>query len=652
MKKLFTKSLFRKAIDCPTKIYYASNNKLYGNANVDDPFLKTLAKGGFQVGALAQCYYPDGVEVKHKDYDHSLEETNELLKRENVTIFEAAIKVNNLFVRVDILEKKGNLIDLIEVKSASADPNEFYDELWTKRDLKSGIKKLKGDWKIELYDIAFQSHVVKQAFPDWKVNSYLMCADKTKVSTIDGLNQKFLLKTHGKDTEVILIGDTTPKALGEKILIRLDVNEVIDVIHNELETSERFDNRGFAKGIEYFAENFDKNEKIESPVSRKCKGCEFRIQEDGKKSGFDECWKKCTGLSEEELSKPFAFDVWFFNADDALEDQNFLLEDLDQTYFKIEQIEKGLSKGERQWLQVEKFKNNDKTSYLDKDGLREEFKKFKYPLHMIDFETCTAAIPFSKGRRPYEQIAFQFSHHIIHENGKVEHADQYINSTAGEFPNFEFIRALKGALSKDEGTIFRYSNHENTVLCQIRDQLNESQEKDKKELIEFIESITKKKEDKKILWEGRRNMVDLLEFVKSYYYSPAMGSSNSIKYVLPAILNESTYLKEKYSKSNYNSNNFKDHQWIKLKDGKVVDPYKTLPSILDNYEYETLEEAMSDPSSEIRDGGAALTAYALMQFTQMSDMERRRISEALLRYCELDTLAMVMIYEAWKDQIK
>ncbi len=61
---------------------------------------------------------------------------------------------------------------------------------------------------------------------------------------------------------------------------------------------------------------------------------------------------------------------------------------------------------------------------------------------------------------------------------------------------------------------------------------------------------------------------------------------------------------------------------------------------------------MRPKDSEINNGGAALTAYALMQFTQMTDGERTKIKDALLRYCELDTLAMVMIYEAWKSQLE
>lgn len=36
----------------------------------------------------------------------------------------------------------------------------------------------------------------------------------------------------------------------------------------------------------------------------------------------------------------------------------------------------------------------------------------------------------------------------------------------------------------------------------------------------------------------------------------------------------------------------------------------------------------------------------------MSDYERQEIRKALLKYCELDTLAMVMIYEGLKDFVE
>jgi hypothetical protein len=41
----------------------------------------------------------------------------------------------------------------------------------------------------------------------------------------------------------------------------------------------------------------------------------------------------------------------------------------------------------------------------------------------------------------------------------------------------------------------------------------------------------------------------------------------------------------------------------------------------------------------------AMTAYNYTQFNDLSAFERRRIEQALLRYCELDTLAMVILVQ-------
>jgi hypothetical protein len=38
-----------------------------------------------------------------------------------------------------------------------------------------------------------------------------------------------------------------------------------------------------------------------------------------------------------------------------------------------------------------------------------------------------------------------------------------------------------------------------------------------------------------------------------------------------------------------------------------------------------------------------------MQYTDMSVQEREALSQALKKYCELDTLAMVMIWEGFRE---
>ena len=65
--------------------------------------------------------------------------------------------------------------------------------------------------------------------------------------------------------------------------------------------------------------------------------------------------------------------------------------------------------------------------------------------------------------------------------------------------------------------------------------------------------------------------------------------------------------------------------------------------------FQDISDIDSDILSDEDELRNALTGYAQMQFEEMSDYEREEIRKALLKYCELDTMAMVMIYEGWKD---
>src|SRR5690606_569254 len=187
----------------------------------------------------------------------------------------------------------------------------------------------------------------------------------------------------------------------------------------------------------------------------------------------------------------------------------------------------------------------------------------------------------------------------------------------------------------------------------IYHQLNDSDEPDKEELQEFIKTISQSTKDSAEKWCGDRNMIDLLEVVKNYYYDPYMGGSNSIKAVLPAVLNSSGHLQQKYSKPiaeiGLSSKNFApDHVWFHFEDGNLLSPYKILPPLFSDWTEDQLDATV--PAMEnIADGGAALTAYGKLQYTDMSEEERLEIKKSLLKYCELDTLAMVMIFEYFSE---
>ncbi len=116
--RYLTKSRFKLAVECPRKLYY-TGKKQYLDKSRDDSFLAALAEGGYQVGELAKLMYPGGVTIDELAHQVALDRTRELLQRDHVIIFEAALAFGNFFIRVDVLKKSGNTIELIEVKAKS-----------------------------------------------------------------------------------------------------------------------------------------------------------------------------------------------------------------------------------------------------------------------------------------------------------------------------------------------------------------------------------------------------------------------------------------------------------------------------------------------------------------------------------------------------
>ena len=475
----------------------------------------------------------------------------------------------------------------------------------------------------------------------------------------DGLNQKFrIVKDSTNRTGVRVSTALTEEDLSEKILIEVPVDDYVQMIHNGTYGASGSE-VGFAGLIDFLVHHYEQDKRIAPEIGAKCSGCEFTCtpaqQADGYKSGFKECWMEVLNWNDSDFEDPSVLELWNSRRKESyIKSGKIKLQDLTQHDIAVNpNTVSGLSSSERQWLQVEKVINKDTTAYLDSAGMKAEMNQWTYPLHHIDFETSMVAIPFNKGRKPYEGIIFQFSHHVVHEDGTIEHAGQYLNAAPGVFPNYESVRELKRQLETDNGTIFRYAAHENTYLNLVYRQLLDDPQppSDRDELCEFITSVTTSTD-----WRGERSMVDMCDLVKKYYYDPYTHGSNSIKSVLPAILNSSSYLQGKYTRPIYGaaggikSLNYSDWTWVKFDpDGTVIDPYKLLPPVFDE-DIDASIDLISD-DEKLKEGGAAMTAYCRMQFSEMSDYERDKLETALLKYCELDTFAMVMIYEAWREML-
>ncbi len=661
---------------CPASLYYYYDREHYANQMNEDDFLQALAEGGNQVGDLAKVYYnvQADADIRVLDYDKSLAITADLLKRENVNIAEAAFRWKDCFVRADIIEKKGNQINLIEVKAKSWDPIE--DSFLGKRNanrVDSGILEY-------VYDVAFQKYVIQNALgPGVKVKAFLMMADKSVQADVDGINQYFRVVKDGNRAAIVRENGAEELRKYKHVLTPFDVDELCERIIAGA-TDEQSDVMGcrFTEFVDAMAELYVSHKRQFCPVSKRCFKCPFYSNEKtpGMLDGKKECWKEVAGFSKEDFSRPSVSELWcgLLGPRDLkkelVEKEKFFLSDVEVDDIpESKTITPGLLPSDRRLLQVALttgkedmlrpfLPNLHNGIYVDIPGLKEEMANWKFPLHMIDFETTAVALPFYKGMRPYEQVAFQFSHHIIEEDGTIKHVGQYLNTAKHHFPNFEFVRELKRQLEGDNGTIFRYAAHENTILRAIHKQLEASNEPDKQELMSFIDSITHYKVGKTEV-AGPRDMVDLLVMVRRYYYHPDMKGINSIKAVLPAILNSSEAIRQKYSQPIYGSVipscNFDADSakaWISYgPDGKVENPYKHLDTIASFLEVSTDELERFDTEYQmdesIANGGAALAAYTKLQFS--NEVCTDALAQALLRYCELDTMSMVFIWEYFHE---
>ena len=204
------------------------------------------------------------------------------------------------------------------------------------------------------------------------------------------------------------------------ILCKVNVDERCDLIYrSDIKTVRFYD------FVTIMADSCIKDNKVPPQPSSACGKCEFRATDQelakGLKSGFHECWKESLGWTDEDFKEATVLDIWNYRKkDQCIKQGRIKLSDIKEEDIVPKSDDRhGLSSSQRQWLQVQRAQDNDMTPWIDKENLRREMSSWAYPLHFIDFETSTAAIPFNRGQRPYEDIAFQYSHHIVHEDGTI-----------------------------------------------------------------------------------------------------------------------------------------------------------------------------------------------------------------------------------------
>jgi len=591
-------------------LYY--KKKGFSRSNEGNDYLQFLADGGHQVGKLATMQFPDGIDINTgNDHKEAKKQTALYLKEENITLFEPYIESDQKIIRIDILNKKGNHYQLIEVKSKSYNSKE--DPTAQKKRLKEYI-----------YDLAYQYLVLHEYLAQkdepFTITPYLYLPDKSKRSKTEGLNSLFKLREEefsGKTFRAVAVDiDENYR----KDIEKEDLLVLVDLYDEVIELQEEIKQRStaFLKSLNPVLI------KEQAKLNKGCFSCEYNVaNEEFKDSGFELCWK------EKDDPEHSIIDLYYAGSlgkkslgienlvDHLIEINRLSLDDIPEEF-----IGDG-SRGQRQRIQLEFTER--KQEYFS-DNMTEDLK-WDYPLHFIDFETATAALPYHKGMNPYEAVAFQWSCHTIREPGAEPEHFEWINMNQ-IFPNFDFAGALMDCIGT-EGTVLMWATHENTILRNVFNQMEKYNIEDDA-LKNWLKGIVKFGKDDKT------RLLDMNRFTLEHYFHPKMKGKTSIKKVLPAVLYEnsstriSRWLKEFDSKFSL----------LNEKDGRITDPYAQLPPL----------DIFDQGEKYLKDGGGAMSAYQDILFgLRKNDQEAlEAYKKGLLNYCKLDTLAMVIIWEHWR----
>jgi len=225
----------------------------------------------------------------------------------------------------------------------------------------------------------------------------------------------------------------------------------------------------------------------------------------------------------------------------------------------------------KQRFQVEVAKS--KKAYINREEIRDMFDDLEYPLYFLDYETFNPAIPLFDGYSPFDHITFQYSLHVLSEDGDLKHFEYLHTEKSDPIPYL--LNSLKEHI-KDKGSIIVWNKgfegsrnkHMGRVYPEYRD---------------FCKDMNDR-------------MFDLMDvFRENLYDDPRFKGSYSIKSVLPVLV----------------------------------------PDL--NYE-----------SLDIRNGSMAMASWYDFVFKEEKD---KKVVNDLLKYCMLDTLAMVRVFDELSKMI-
>ena len=587
---------FLQALRCPLKIPFLLNNSGLGT---DRPVFRQRNKLHLR-DAIALRYSQRKYTTAHTLA--AAEETAKWMENDYVTICGAVLRTDERQTRIPILVKEKKKITIVQVHGKLRKSSE------QKALITPGKKR---STAINLIKAAYRADVLLELFPEADVDVHFFFPDKNFRSSVSHLHSAFDKSEPSPAIEKQL----------NNLFLNVDatkaVNEVLKSIPDNV-AHEAFSGLSVREvSNEIYSQSKDPDAlKFETERHSGCSSCEFR-QSDEKEKG---CWSQ--NFEPKDIDNPQ------FHVYDLIGHGNQFLTDKGVYYQEKVEIMDGLhsvdlmkqyggpkfTMQQRRNLQILKSKSQKIPLIWLKKGI-EKIRSLSFPLHFIDFEAATYAIPMQRGANPYTPLYFQFSCHSLDENNALKHSTWLQSGSEVEHIHEEFVSSIASIDDIFQGTIIHFSPFEKQALNRLLAAFNRNSMLYSSQ----IDILNRLKAG-----DGQRvqnRFFDLSELVRDYYYNSEQEGSLGIKDVLLSVLKTEQKLDDLSVATNLFAG-------AGMGNRSNIDPYR----------------AIQNGGSVIMDGSAAMHAWISEKNGLLSRDESSSVPLLLENYCKLDSLSMLAVY--------
>ncbi len=598
------------------------NNKIFESEDADrygfdlSNELPDQIKSGLRVGEYSELWAKSQKEWKNHEFVYinkqtnleNVEYTKEVLTRENVVVFEATFTYNEFVARTDILVKTGNEFKVIEVKGSTS-PKFVYG-----------------------YDLFYQKEIIERSNPEYAGWNYsLLLLDKRYIHSITSSPEKVASDVF-INIDYMSNGNLKKRMhKNEYVTWDYDFNSVYERTLIDWVDEPKFDNPGrgkiFTFKIQQFFDSYFMKKESKAFDNKLERIKEIQLMDEPPKLEFEKRnnqflnsdymnWAlDVSGAYDTEGHSIFDFKGKSVNFEDkckffkeGLKEMNQLsnsqiapgsltkeFDDIDKEtpesiILRFLSAEYGTTVSKYATI-IQRAYADKEESLLHRKSLDIELDIYKRsPIYMYDFETANLAIPAADGTKPYDQVVYQYSVHVILDANDYDFKTMknvvHYEWLAQDRNNFhleawkEFIQIFK---KHGEGVYVAWNkSFEKGCIRKAQTDLLNNEE------IELLGRIGDETEDL------------MIPFKEKYYYHKDLKGSCSIKFVGPHFAEEINY--------------------------------KDLPLV------------------QRGDQSAAVAKKWLRDNSEESDKEWLSVREGMLKYCEYDTLLMVAILQRVKER--